>query len=194
MEIATGAEECSASRHGHSEGPSHQHSAEASPLAANSPEGGIQGTSFFVQNSSRAGPHYLPELLCCYSPTRGLWSCEQDLLMVTGSRTRTHEETAFEKATPVLWNRLPLSTRMASSLNCLSVLLRHTFLTRRIFGDWNASKRSLIESFIVEKRGLGIPNDYPMDPGWIRASTLSITPNCKHWCTVPLFYCIWFNF
>jgi hypothetical protein len=69
-------------------------------------------------------PIYLSELLNHYVPSRALRSAEKYLLRVPPSRLKTCGERAFATAAPTLWNKLPLSIRMADSLESFKSLLK----------------------------------------------------------------------
>ena len=59
----------------------------------------------------------LSDLLEIYAPTRSLRSATQGFLAVPKSSTSTYGDRAFSVAAPKLWNSLPASIRITSSLD-----------------------------------------------------------------------------
>lgn len=77
-------------------------------------------------------PKYIADLLCPYSPGRALRSSGQSLLMVPKTRYKTRGDRSFQAVAPRLWNALPLSLRMADSVDSFKRQLK-TLLFRQAF-------------------------------------------------------------
>jgi hypothetical protein len=60
-------------------------------------------------------PTYICDLIKIHQPRRTLRSANQLLLTVPKSRTATYGDRSFRKASPTLWNSLPLSLRQLES-------------------------------------------------------------------------------
>ena len=69
-------------------------------------------------------PVYLSELLELYVPSCALCSAEKHLLKVPHTRLKSCGERAFASAAPTLWNKLPLTIRMADSFCSFKALLK----------------------------------------------------------------------
>ncbi len=62
-------------------------------------------------------PVYISDLICPYSPRRSLSSSSENLLTVPLSRLKSKGDRAFSVLAPKLWNSLPQSVRLSSSLS-----------------------------------------------------------------------------
>ena len=74
-------------------------------------------------------PDYIKELLVEYKPSRSLRSSTQNLLAVPPTKSKTG---AFQVAAPKLWNSMPSSIRLASSLTSFKSLVK-TSLFKKCF-------------------------------------------------------------
>jgi len=74
-------------------------------------------------------PSYLAELVLPKKPTRyNLHNNNQLLLQVPRTKRKTFGDRAFVSAAPTIWNALPESVRLCSSINCFKTALKtHLF-------------------------------------------------------------------
>ena len=62
-------------------------------------------------------PWYISELLVPYKPSRTLRSEDQQRLCVPSPKTTKLGDRSFQKAAPLLWNKLPVDLRKVTKLN-----------------------------------------------------------------------------
>ncbi len=74
-------------------------------------------------------PAYLSDLLRCHNPSRALRSGILGVLAVRRSRLKHRGDRAFAIAGPKLWNSLPGSIRMVSSLSSFKFKLKAHLLS-----------------------------------------------------------------
>ncbi len=74
-------------------------------------------------------PTYLSDLLRCHNPSRALRSGNLGVLSVRRSRFKTYWRPCFCDSSPKLWNSLPVSIRMASSLSSFKSKLKTHLLS-----------------------------------------------------------------
>lgn len=73
-------------------------------------------------------PDYIMELLHHYTPARTLRSSNSNSITVPKSRTKTYGDNSFSSAAPRLWNALPNSIKLSSSVNDFKAKLKtHLF-------------------------------------------------------------------
>ncbi|XDV22173.1 hypothetical protein PO909_027128, partial [Leuciscus waleckii] len=77
-------------------------------------------------------PQYIADLLLPYSPGRALRSSGQSLLFVPKTRYKTRGDRSFQVVAPRLWNALPLSLRVADSVDSFKKQLK-TLLFQQAF-------------------------------------------------------------
>ena len=76
-------------------------------------------------------PDYIKDLLVAYKPSRSLRSSSHKLLVIPPTKSKTGD-TSFQVAAPKLWNSMPSTIRLASSLTCFKSLVK-TFLFKKCF-------------------------------------------------------------
>uniref|UniRef100_A0A8C6L5A4 Reverse transcriptase domain-containing protein n=1 Tax=Nothobranchius furzeri TaxID=105023 RepID=A0A8C6L5A4_NOTFU len=69
-------------------------------------------------------PEYLFDLLQPYIPSRSLRSESHHMLLVPATRLKTRGDRAFSVAGPKLWNDLPLSVRLSTSVEVFKKVLK----------------------------------------------------------------------
>ena len=70
-------------------------------------------------------PEYLSELLNIYQPSRPLRSSNNLNLDVPPTRLKSYGDRSFSKASPLLWNPLPIEIKSSSSLQTFKRKLKH---------------------------------------------------------------------
>lgn len=81
-------------------------------------------------------PPYLSDLLHPYSPPRSLRSQGHNLLQIPPSRLKSYGDRSFAVCAPRLWNKLPASIRLITSLSIFKSSLK-THLWMQAYGQTN---------------------------------------------------------
>ena len=76
-------------------------------------------------------PDYIKDLLVVYKPGRLLRSSSHKLLVIPPTKSKNGDR-LLQVAAPKLWNSMPSSIRLASSLTCFKSLVK-TFLFKKCF-------------------------------------------------------------
>lgn len=85
---------------------------------------------FVYKSLHGLAPGYLSVLVLPHNPTRSLRSGDLGLLSVCRTRLKHRGDRAFARVGPKLWNSLPLSIRMVSSLSLFKSKLKSYFLSK----------------------------------------------------------------
>jgi len=85
---------------------------------------------FVYKSMNSLAPPYLSALLTEHLPSRSLRSSNQRLLSIPKSKLKSRGDRAFSVVGPRLWNDLPTSIRMASSLSVFKSKLKTLLLDK----------------------------------------------------------------
>ncbi len=80
---------------------------------------------------------YISDLLIEHNVTRSLRSSNQRLLFIPKTRRKCRGDRAFATAAPRLWNDLPLSIRMASSVDIFKSKLKTYLFDKAFYPGWS---------------------------------------------------------
>ncbi len=92
-------------------------------------------------------PVYISDFICAYSPRRSLRSSSENLLTVPLSRLKSKGDRAFSVLAPKLWNSLPQSVRLSSSLSGFKSSLK-TYLFSQAY-SWLLDMLVLVSKFLI---------------------------------------------